>query len=201
VPLQPGSGEGRELARPLLRLGSMNEITDKTIDETQRRLSAIRPRLHRCAMALWKSDRGLIDQDEALALADMAALEAWRRKRIAEEEGFARYASVHVRGRIRAHIRHERHQRSIRREVSLANQELDPVHVETRMVARVRVSKILAKLTPIQRQVVTRYLCAGESLSALSRRRNKHPSWGSRTLAAARRRLDVHLRGSPSPRG
>jgi hypothetical protein len=151
-------------------------------------------------MALWKAHKGSLAQDEALALADTGALEAWRTRRIPERDAFARYAAFYVRGRIHAHIRQERHQRSIRREVSLANQELDPVHVEARMIARVRVSEILAKLTPMQRQVVTRHLHGGEFLATLSRARQRHPSWGSRTLAAARRRVGAHLTGSLSPR-
>ena len=64
---------------------------------TEKMLAAIRPKMRRVARSLARRYRGLLDLDEAQALCDLGALEAWRHRRLDDTGGFASYASSYAR--------------------------------------------------------------------------------------------------------
>lgn len=154
-------------------------------------LSAIRPHMHRLASAMARRYRGLIDPDEAQALVELGALEAWRKRRLVDVGELSPYAASWARGRVLAHVRRElRH-----RDTELARRAQTHAPEEAHPEMRAEVKRLLERLSPQERHVLIRYACGRDSLAQVAREAKRHRAWGSRTLASALARL----RDSPCP--
>lgn len=148
---------------------------------TEKMLAAIRPKMRRVARSLARRYRGLLDLDEAQALCDLGALEAWRHRRLDDTGGFASYASSYARGNVLSHVRRElRH-----RDSELAREARVTGRPEESPEVRVEARRLLDRLTPQERAFLVRHVCGRDSLAELAREAQRHRAWGSRTLARA----------------
>ena len=160
---------------------------------TRKMLAAIRPQIHRLASAMARRYRGLIDLDDARSLAELGALEAWRKRRLLDANELSPYAASWARGRVLAHVRRElRH-----RDPELLGRAQTRAPERASPEVRAEATRLLERLNPQERHVLIRYACGRDSLAQVAREANRHRAWGSRTLASAL----AHLRDSPYPPG
>ena len=161
------------------------------MNTTRKMLSAIRPQIHRLASAMARRYRGLIDPDDARSLAELGALEAWRKRRLLDPSELSPYAASWARGRVLAHVRRELRHRDpeLRKRAKTHAPQAAPPEV------RAEARRLLARLSPQESHVLIRHACGRDSLAQVAREANRHRAWGSRTLASALKRL----RDSPCP--
>jgi DNA-directed RNA polymerase specialized sigma24 family protein len=132
-----------------------------------------RPSLHRYALWLSRPHRRVLPEDDATALADLAAVRAWPRFDSSRGIHFRHFARRWVLGEIMGAIRQASR-------TPIYMKPTDHISPYAAADAACIVDELLAHLTTEQRHFILSHVVEEHSLSELARRVGRHRAWGTR---------------------